>query len=65
MKTDFLHWEKVIMRAFATVFATLFLCSAAFADLDTFTYVSSFDDGAAQATVLSKVTFPCESGNDS
>lgn len=44
MKKDFLHWERVIMRAFATVFATLFFCSAAFADLDTFTYVSSFND---------------------
>lgn len=45
MKTDFLHWEKVIMRALATVFATLFICSAAFADLDTFTYISSDGGG--------------------
>ena len=46
MKTDFQTERKLntMMRATATLFATLFICSAAFADLDTFTYVSSFDD---------------------
>lgn len=39
------------MRAFATVFATLFIfSSAAFAGLDTFTYVSSFNDAAGPGT---------------
>ena len=46
MKTDFQTERKLstMMRATATLFATLFICSAAFADLDTFTYISSFDD---------------------
>lgn len=47
MRMDFLAWEKVIMRAFASVLAALIFSTAAFAGLDTFTYISSFNDGAS------------------
>ena len=46
MRTEFLVWEKVIMRAFASVLAALIFSTAAFADLDTFTYVSTDGGGS-------------------
>jgi len=48
MKMDFQTERKLftMIRATATLFATLFICSAAFADLDTFTYISSDGGGS-------------------